>query len=149
MSNQSAKILYSSSTTTAAAGTSTAADTIHEIILTMKACGLALNAATLAIVRSWLAQGLTLDCILEYVIPETAIAPQPSIRYAAAIASRCIRQGLFTLEAARASKRPQKTAPQGCLQTDYEQRTYEERKPNQLPQWLREMMEEEQNQAHS
>lgn len=144
------KFNNSSSITTAATATSTStsiADAVHQIILAARSAGLQLNAATLGLVRSWLAQGITPELVLDYIIPETALAPRPSIRYAAAIANRLIKAGIRTVE--QATARPAASAAptrSRIIQCDYDQRSYTDRKPGELPAWLAEMMEEEERQ---
>ena len=108
MSAQPAKILYSSTTRTAnARGGHTPTDDatftpeeLHEFVMTCKADGIPTTAFTARLYDQWRGYGLTHEVICEYIIPQTALCPAPSLRYAAAIARRLICEGKLTLSAA-------------------------------------------------
>ncbi len=134
------KFNNSSTTSTASASSSSsssASTAAHNIIIAARNIGISMNAATLHLVNGWLLAGLSEELVIDYVLAETAMAPRPTIRYAAAIANRLIKSGIRTLDQARRPK---------VSQTNYGQREYEETRPGELPAWFLEMLEEEQNQ---
>ena len=115
MSNQTENFFNSSTTrttTTTASGPSVDASTtpdilvqffnqdLHDFVMECKINGLPTNAMTKRLYENWRRLGLEQDVILEYIIPETMLAPQPSLRYADAIARRLIKSSFFTLSLA-------------------------------------------------
>lgn len=103
----SAKILYSSTrSTTSGRGTDTPGqrsftqDELHDFILTCKEDGIPTTAFTARLYAIWRDSGLTHKVITDYIVPQTAMCPAPSLRYASAIAHRLIAEQKFTVEQA-------------------------------------------------
>jgi hypothetical protein len=71
---------------------------LHEFVLECQASGLLPNAQTARLYQDWRRNGLTHNIIISYILPETALAPQPSLRYAAAIARRLIKSGILDID---------------------------------------------------
>ena len=71
---------------------------LHEFVLECQVSGLLPNAQTARLYQEWRRSGLTHNLIISYILPETAMAPQPSLRYAAAIARRLIKSGILDID---------------------------------------------------
>lgn len=133
MSRSDAEILYSSSTTTASSNYS-----FHSFVLQANELGIELSASCRQLFNAWV-HLVEPRVIFEYILPETALAPRPSIRYANAIIKRIAAAGLHSLEEIRAADQARE-ARRVNQQANYKQRTYPERPADQMPEWLAEML---------